>query len=204
MTLAEQGAYIRLLCYQWQDGSIPNVETDLSRLLSVPVQHTRRIWNRISECFVPLPDNPLRSANAKLEIVRNKQLEHSAERSESGRSGAAKRWSQDSSAIIQPLAKNGSSSSSSNKEETVSGFDLFWSTYPKKAGKADALKSWKRIRPDLALQEKISAKVTEFKACADWHRENGRYIPHPATWLNRGGWEDQVTQMHLTERKLAL
>ena len=25
-----------------------------------------------------------------------------------------------------------------------------------------------------------------------WQRENGRYIPNPASWLNRNGWEDEL------------
>ena len=27
---------------------------------------------------------------------------------------------------------------------------------------------------------------------AEWLKEGGRYIPHPTTWLNRGGWEDEL------------
>ena len=24
-----------------------------------------------------------------------------------------------------------------------------------------------------------------------WQKENGRFIPHPVTWLNQGRWEDE-------------
>ena len=28
---------------------------------------------------------------------------------------------------------------------------------------------------------------------AQWQRDNGQYIPHPATWLNQGRWDDELT-----------
>ena len=28
-----------------------------------------------------------------------------------------------------------------------------------------------------------------------WQRENGRYIPNPATWLDQGRWEDEPAQV---------
>jgi hypothetical protein len=29
------------------------------------------------------------------------------------------------------------------------------------------------------------------KKSRDWLKENGQYIPYPATWLNAKGWEDE-------------
>jgi hypothetical protein len=29
----------------------------------------------------------------------------------------------------------------------------------------------------------------------DWTKENGQYIPNPATWLNQGRWMDEPTEI---------
>ena len=26
----------------------------------------------------------------------------------------------------------------------------------------------------------------------DWKKEDGQFIPYPATWLNRGQWKDEL------------
>lgn len=39
-----------------------------------------------------------------------------------------------------------------------------------------------------AVLEAIAAN----KAGHDWQKDGGQYIPHPATWLNASGWEDEV------------
>lgn len=69
----------------------------------------------------------------------------------------------------------------------------FWAAYPKKIAKGAALKVWKRIKPDKELTEKMSAAIQTQKTSEQWTREGGRYIPNPATWLNGGRWEDEVT-----------
>lgn len=114
MTLAEQGAYVRLLCYQWQDGSIPDSEIAISRLISTTLFNSRKIWAKISECFIPCPDNPGFLINEKMEAVRSKQLAFKEERSKSGKKGAISKWIDNGSAIKEPMTKNGSSSSSSS------------------------------------------------------------------------------------------
>jgi len=69
-------------------------------------------------------------------------------------------------------------------------FDLFWKAYPRRIGKQAALKIWQRIKPDDAMTETIIAAVNLQKTSRDWKRDNGQYIPNPATWLNQGRWDD--------------
>ena len=38
------------------------------------------------------------------------------------------------------------------------------------------------------------SKLEEFKKSKDWQKDNGQFIPYPATWLNAKGWEDEVTE----------
>lgn len=73
-------------------------------------------------------------------------------------------------------------------------FDEFWRAYPKKVGKGNARRSWKRIAPDEVLFEHIIDAVNNNTSNNDqWHRDNGQYIPNPSTWLNQQRWDDEIT-----------
>lgn len=73
-------------------------------------------------------------------------------------------------------------------------FEQFWKEYPKKAAKQYALKAWMRIKPDKALFEKMLKALREQKQSEQWRRDNGKYIPNPATWLNGGYWDNEPEQ----------
>ena len=69
-------------------------------------------------------------------------------------------------------------------------FDEFWKVYPKKKAKGKALKTWLRIKPNEALLETILAALTQQKTSTDWRKEQGKFIPWPAKWLDEERWED--------------
>ena len=68
-------------------------------------------------------------------------------------------------------------------------FDKFWSAYPKKVGKIAAKKAFERVSVPL---ESLLSAIERQKCGSQWSRDNGRYIPNPATWLNQGRWDDDV------------
>ena len=72
------------------------------------------------------------------------------------------------------------------------GFDEFWKAYPKKVGKAAASKSFAKVIKKVPLQTLLSA-IERQKCGPQWSRDNGQYIPNPATWLNQGRWDDEET-----------
>lgn len=80
-------------------------------------------------------------------------------------------------------------------------FAEFWSAYPKKVGKKAALTSWRRLKPDAALFERIMHAVINAKRSEQWIREGGRYIPNPATWINQGRWDDELAPADHTEKQ---
>lgn len=73
--------------------------------------------------------------------------------------------------------------------ESAEGFDDFWLAYPNKVGKPKALMAWKRLKPDLAT---VLAGLKRWKASDQWTKNDGQFIPHPTTWLNREGWNDAI------------
>jgi hypothetical protein len=71
-------------------------------------------------------------------------------------------------------------------------FEELWAAYPKKVGKADALRCWARLKPRPQFEDVMKALDTQ-KASEQWRLENGRFIPNPATWINQGRWMDEGT-----------
>ena len=69
-------------------------------------------------------------------------------------------------------------------------FNKFWEAYPKKVKKSVALKKWKTLKPSEKLFKDIMRALKIQKETYDWQKENGRFIPHPTTWLNQRRWED--------------
>lgn len=74
------------------------------------------------------------------------------------------------------------------------GFDRFWLVYPKKIAKEAARKAFKKIHPDDAMLDRMIAAVKTQRDTEQWAKEGGKYIPHPATWLTAGRWDDEVPQ----------
>ena len=68
-------------------------------------------------------------------------------------------------------------------------FEKFWSCYPRKAGKQNARKVFKKLR-NVRIEELINA-VSAQSRTRQWTDEGGRFIPYPATWLNQRRWEDE-------------
>ena len=75
--------------------------------------------------------------------------------------------------------------------ETDESFDLFWSEYPKKVKKPDAIRAWKKI-PATVDPGSIMDGLIRWKKSDQWSRDDGRFIPNPATWLNAEQWKDEV------------
>lgn len=71
-------------------------------------------------------------------------------------------------------------------------FERFWAVYPKKVGKQAAFKAFQRIK---GVSVETMVKAVEYqRSTAQWQKDNGRFIPNPATWLNQGRWEDENTE----------
>lgn len=68
-------------------------------------------------------------------------------------------------------------------------FDTFWKAYPKKVGKGAAEKAWQKLKPNLTV---VLEAIEAHKQTDQWSKDNGQFIPHPATWLNQKRWEDEV------------
>jgi hypothetical protein len=75
--------------------------------------------------------------------------------------------------------------------DALAGFKSFWIAYPRKKSKGQAEKAWRKLRPPDAMQAGILQALERAKRSEDWKKDNGKFIPYPATWLNAKGWEDE-------------
>ena len=73
-------------------------------------------------------------------------------------------------------------------------FDKFWKLYPNKTAKAAALKAWEKLKATDELSSEIMAGLASQVTSADWTKDGGKFIPHPATWINGKRWTDEVKQ----------
>jgi hypothetical protein len=78
-------------------------------------------------------------------------------------------------------------------------FNEFWTLYPRKESKQQAKKAWMKLKPDQALFDLIANALEYRRQTKEWLAEGGRYIPHPATWLNGRRWEDEIDQQCVSE-----
>lgn len=91
---------------------------------------------------------------------------------------------------LNPLPPRGRSRRSAKPEGPAEGFDEFYAAYPRKIAKIDAIKAWNAVAPGDELRRRILASLEQQQFD---HREGGRFIPYPASWLNAGRWEDEPT-----------
>lgn len=78
-------------------------------------------------------------------------------------------------------------------ETPESSFAGFWSVYPRRVGKGAAETAWKkavRVTSAEAIIAGLERQLPNLVALAG--KDGGRFVPHPATWLNQKRWEDDA------------
>ena len=71
-------------------------------------------------------------------------------------------------------------------------FDRFWAAYPRKVGKPKAQTAFARLRVTERELDRMIAAIECQSKIYRWGKENWKFIPHPATWLNQRRWEDEI------------
>ena len=100
---------------------------------------------------------------------------------------------QDTTDPIPPTPSGGAGPPGKPPDIQQERFAEFWKVYPKKRSKGSAEKAWKKIKPDKELHERILSAVRDNIARNhSWQKDNGQFIPYPASWLNAKGWEDSL------------
>lgn len=192
MDTLEKGAYIMLIVAHYQSGvkGIPNDDLKLSRIAGV----TPKVWKRIRPILAEKFDTSgdfwvskkcvlvLREVEQKSSNQRAKALK----RHNSGDATAQPRHCQPKPKP-KPIIKNTKKDFKKEFEET------FWPLAVKKVSKDAALKAYEKARARAPSEEilpawkAMNARWGEVKGTEDW-----QFVPHPATWLNQGRWQDET------------
>lgn len=81
-------------------------------------------------------------------------------------------------------------SNPNTNSSSAGAFEEFWAAYPRKVGKSDAQKAFAKVK--VPVQVLIEA-INKQKTTEQWCKDGGKFIPYPATWLNGGRWQDEVS-----------
>ena len=76
-----------------------------------------------------------------------------------------------------------------NQSSVIESFDEFWDTYPKHLQKGEARKAFFKAVQRVGDADTILEGVR--RMAADPNLPVKQFIPYPATWLNRDGWDDE-------------
>lgn len=85
-----------------------------------------------------------------------------------------------------------------NESKKAENFDRFWEAYPRKVGKVKALAAFQKVTAPVDI---LLSAIAEQKKSPQWQKDDGQFIPHPATWLNGKRWEDQITTDQPPQRR---
>lgn len=68
-------------------------------------------------------------------------------------------------------------------------FDRFYTVYPRKRSRKAAEKAFAKLNPDEQLLQAMIASIERAIKSDQWRKG---FIPHPSTWINDGGWMDEI------------
>lgn len=179
-------AYWLLLCASWLEderATLPNDQAKLQALARANASTWLEIKNEVLACF---------DANANGRLFSPRLLEVSLlqeKRREAGSKGGsktqAKRQASESESEIE-------SEEEKIEYNTQNEFERFWSAYPRKVGKQKCLAWFKSHKPSTEFVNQMLTSLQAWIGSDEW--TDPKFIPHPQTWLNRGGWEDEIPQ----------
>lgn len=212
MSLAEEGAYRRLIDFCWLNGSIPADPIRASRVVGKGC--TREITEAVLPMFTPAPNDPTRLVHDRLEEERRRQEERSVKCSASAnaRWGGVKQGTnpsrnkqvktpikakcQRNANALQTECSSSSTPSSNNIENHIKensfeeSAERIWQVYPKKDGKKEGIKAIiKRLKEGLT-DEYLIGRVKAYAICVQG--EEKRYIKHAQGWFNGERYLDEA------------
>lgn len=195
LPLEVKGAWIDIICSMWWNGNkgeLTGKYEDFAILLRVSKRKAEKIINclmhkQICDC--------LTDTNGNITLIsRRMKREEKARKDNAERQQRHyyKKKEQIITKTLQETNKPSSTSSSYSNNNICAKFDEFYSEYPKKRGKKDALKAFLKLRPDDELHLTIIQNVKAWKQTEDWQKDKGQFIPLPATFIRGERWKDEL------------
>jgi len=194
MSLAAQGAYIKLLAFMWKDSPDQCSILDDDRLLAKSLGISISIWKKLREEMQMAGDPILiqvegRLVSKRLSKEAEKQRTYRAEQADKGRRSAQQRLNHGST-TVQPEHQPEGNSSSSSPSSSPSSKKLAAATAERWAPEAEFVKSFLKTQESLKLTPEHLAALNE---PAFWERTsvacNGINLPMlQAEFAKMGNW----------------
>lgn len=81
------------------------------------------------------------------------------------------------------------------EKRIASDFRVFWDAYPRRVAKDAAEKSFAKAWRKIGTENPLAVILAGIeRALPGW--DDRTFIPHPATWLNQGRWDDEPPPIH--------
>lgn len=211
---ATRGIWINALCFMWEAperGKLAGTKDSLGRLLGATPAEMDQFWSDLDA--YKFADVTFCNSNVTLSnrrMVRDEKIRQGTKlRVARHRSNAP------CNADVTPPSSSSSSFSctkvqknpptpqhhetpqrakpapAARPSDSLGGFGEFWTAYPKKVSKGQAERTWAKLKLAPLMLPVLLAALERSKKSPQWSKDGGRYIPHPSTWLNAKGWEDQ-------------
>ena len=71
-------------------------------------------------------------------------------------------------------------------------FARFWAAYPRHTGEAEARAAFASLAPSEQCLDDMLYALEQQRHFWLWEKEDGKYIPTPARWLQGRWWEDEI------------
>ena len=200
LTLEEHGAYFKLLLCAWrtQACELPGDDKRLATMLGVSAGKWAKLKPAVMAFWTPTSTGwEQKRLTKERRFVDEKRAKNilAAEASWPRKPMETNKQADASaSANAMPLSPTHLIS----KEERVlkntlharDGFENFWKSYPRRVGKVAAEKAWAAA----CKRSDSEAIITAASRYAQHPPDDPKFIPHPATWLNQGRYDDEEPQ----------
>lgn len=195
LSFVEHGAYLSLLLLMWRSPEcrVPNDDEWIMRKLRCDADAMRTHVRSVMREFCETDGNWVTQKRLRKEWgwcrdKRQKNTEAAKSRWEKENAPSERSANGHANGMPPSLTLPTPSKVKSSKKD-ISGFDEFYSAFPKHVGKGAAVKAYASAL-GRATAEAILAgakRLAEYKAGTD-----KQFIQNPATWLNADGWLDEI------------
>jgi uncharacterized protein YdaU (DUF1376 family) len=202
---AETGAYMMLLVALWrsEDGTLPLDHRTLARHARCSPDQWAERWDAI-KAFFTIEKNLIQQKRVTRDrlMVRCKIEKARENGRKGGRPKTLEELEEKPTGSIPVklnetktkagLEKLTISISKSNKKYTPEGFDDWWAIYPRHTEKVAARKAFEKALSMTTLERLMDGAA---RYARNVQGKDPAYTKHPATWLNKGCWDDEAPQV---------
>jgi len=145
------------------------------------------------------PENGSILVHERLETEREKQTKWREKSVEGGKRSAEVRATKANTRtrrVVQPPLPNGSNQTSTLLSsvcslQTDQLIEQIYAAYPRKEAPRDAKKAIAKVLKEGKSGDELLAITARYAAAvATWPKGDEKFIPYPATWFNRGSYDD--------------